>query len=79
VVPPWVDRLNRLANIFPQGVDVQNIMLCNAVSHQAAPFYSWLGVLKVQKNDNFFGFDFEFCTVSLIVMLKYEGFVKNIF
>ncbi len=35
--------------------------------------------LKVHKNENFFGFDFEFCTVSLIVMLKYEGFVKKIF
>ncbi len=33
--------------------------------------------LKVHKNENFFGFDFEFCTVSLLVMLKYEGFVKN--
>jgi hypothetical protein len=35
--------------------------------------------LKVHKNDNFFGFDFEFCTVSLLVMLKYESFVKNNF
>ena len=34
--------------------------------------------LKVNKNENFFGFDFEFCTVSLLVMLKYEGFVKTI-
>ncbi len=35
-------------------------------------------ILKVHKNENFFGFDFEFCTVSLLVMLKYEGFVKII-
>ncbi len=27
--------------------------------------------LKVHKNDNFFGSDFEFCTISLLVMLKY--------
>jgi hypothetical protein len=27
--------------------------------------------LKVHKNENFFGFDFEFCTVSLLVMSKY--------
>ncbi len=27
--------------------------------------------LKVYKNDNFFGSDFEFCTISLLVMLKY--------
>ncbi len=32
--------------------------------------------LKVHKNENFFGFDFEFCTISLLVMLKYLGFVK---
>jgi hypothetical protein len=27
--------------------------------------------LKVYKNENFFGFDFEFCTISLFVMSKY--------
>jgi hypothetical protein len=27
--------------------------------------------LKVHKNENFFGFDFEFCTISLLFMLKY--------
>ncbi len=27
--------------------------------------------LKVHKNENFFGSDFEFCTISLLVMLKY--------
>jgi hypothetical protein len=26
---------------------------------------------KVHKNENFFGFDFEFCTISLLVMSKY--------
>jgi hypothetical protein len=26
--------------------------------------------LKVHKNENFFGFDFEFCTISLFVMHK---------
>jgi hypothetical protein len=36
-------------------------------------------VLKVHKIENFFGFDFEFYTVSLLVMLKYEGFVTNYF
>ena len=35
--------------------------------------------LKVHKNENFFGFDFEFFTVSLLVMLKYDGLVKTIF
>ncbi len=27
--------------------------------------------LKVHKNENFFGSDFEFCTISLLVMLKF--------
>ncbi len=27
--------------------------------------------LKVHKNENFFGSDFKFCTISLLVMLKY--------
>jgi hypothetical protein len=27
--------------------------------------------LKVHKNENFFGFDYEFCTISLLVMSKY--------
>ncbi len=27
--------------------------------------------LKVHKIENFFGSDFEFCTISLLVMLKY--------
>ena len=35
-------------------------------------------LLKVHKNENFFGFYFEIRTVSLLVMLTYEGFViKN--
>ncbi len=34
-------------------------------------------MLKVHKNDNFFGSDFEFCTVSLLVIPKYKGFVKK--
>ncbi len=27
--------------------------------------------LKVHKIENIFGFDFEFCVISLLVMLKY--------
>ncbi len=27
-------------------------------------------ILKVHKNENFFGFDFEFCTISVLVMHK---------
>ncbi len=29
-----------------------------------------IGWLKVHKNENFFGFDFEFCTISMLVMHK---------
>ncbi len=29
-------------------------------------------VAKVHKIENFFGFDFEFCTISLVVMHKYQ-------
>jgi hypothetical protein len=36
-----------------------------------------VSVIKVHRNENFFGFDFEFCTVSLLVMLKNGGFVKK--
>ncbi len=39
----------------------------------------YLDALKVHKIENFFGFDFEFYTVSLLVMLKYEGFVTKMF
>ncbi len=33
--------------------------------------------LKVHKNKNFFGFDFEFCTISLIVVLEILRFCKK--
>ncbi len=36
-----------------------------------------LAILNVHKNDNFFGFDFEICTISLLVMLKYKVLYKN--
>ncbi len=35
--------------------------------------------LKVHKSENFFGFDFEFCTISLLVMSKYYNFAKKLF
>jgi hypothetical protein len=28
-------------------------------------------ILNVNQNENFFGFDFELCTISLLVILKY--------
>ncbi len=35
--------------------------------------------LKVHKNEIFFGSDFEFFAISLLVMFKYYGFVKKKF
>ncbi len=42
-----------------------NILLHENLS---PPLYS---TLKVHKIENFFGSDFEFCVISLLVMLKY--------
>jgi hypothetical protein len=42
-------------------------------------FLIYLYMVKVHKTENFFGSDFEFGTVSLLVKLKYLGFVKNCF
>jgi hypothetical protein len=39
-------------------------------------------LLKVNKNDNFFGSDFEFCTISLLVMLNIkilQKYLRNFF
>jgi hypothetical protein len=33
--------------------------------------------LKVHKKENFFGSDFEYCTFSLLVLLKYSDFVNK--
>ncbi len=35
--------------------------------------------LKVHKNENFFGFDFEFCTISLLVMSNIKILQKKLF
>ncbi len=44
-------------------------------------FQGWLNflTLKVHKIENFFGSDFEICTISLLVLLKYEDFVTPFF
>ncbi len=34
-------------------------------------FSHWSLPLKVHKNKNFFGSDLEFCTISLLVLLRY--------
>jgi hypothetical protein len=35
-------------------------------------------LLKVHKVENYFSSEFEFCTISLLVLLKYYDFVKKI-
>ncbi len=35
------------------------------------PWNRFSGSLKVHKDEKFLGSDFEFCTISLLVMLKY--------
>ncbi len=42
-----------------------------SVSYGASNFCYFFIQLKVHKNENFFGFDFEFCTISVLVMSKY--------
>jgi hypothetical protein len=41
--------------------------------------YTYILYLKVHKIENLFGFDVELYTVSLLVMLNYEGFVTKHF
>ncbi len=36
-------------------------------------------LLKVHKNENFFGFDLEFCTISMLVMDKKLDFGEKFF
>jgi hypothetical protein len=51
-------------------IDWDSIALSNSkctLSTDGAAYYE---NLKAHKNENFFGFDFEFCTISLLVMYK---------
>jgi hypothetical protein len=41
-------------------------LLCRVIKYDQKISF----LLKVHKNENFFGFDFEFCTISLLVMHK---------
>ena len=41
-----------------------------SVMNTAASLCKTSHPLKVHKNENFFGFDFEFCTISFLVMHK---------
>ncbi len=50
-----------------------NIEILAKIEGKEAKFFSkiYKGHLKVHKIEIFFGFDFEICTISLLVMSKY--------
>ncbi len=49
------------------------------VERLASAIQPTLVQLKVHKIEIFFGFDFEICIISLLVMSKYEDFTKKFF
>ncbi len=55
---------------FTRGEDIKfgALYICNA---SRGDITKNVRGLKVHKNENFFGFDFEFCTISSLVMSKY--------
>ncbi len=62
VVSSCVHVAERL-NEFESVRDNPDLVTGTRSGHSAAS-------LKVHKNENFFGFDFEFCTISVLVMHK---------
>ncbi len=48
---------------------VFSIFILDGLEIAKAPFHATVP-LKIHKNENFFGFDSEFCTISLLVMHK---------
>jgi hypothetical protein len=60
-LPPPFRILNRRGTILNGGARFSN--QTNPAEHRSC-------YLKVHKNDNFFGFNFEFCTISMLVMYK---------
>jgi hypothetical protein len=86
--PRWFSTLSTTRCAFCENqsavlhIHLQKLYLCKGAAGinfdmRCKPVYRSL--LKVHKNENFFGSDFEFCTISLLVMLKIQGFVKKIF
>jgi hypothetical protein len=46
------------------------VLTPNMLYYLTYMYYCPVCFLKVHKNENFFGFNFEFCTISLLVMHK---------
>ncbi len=47
-----------------------SLLLCVAYAVEASFDKKGVSLLKVHKNENFFAFDFEFCTISMLIMHK---------
>ena len=65
IVHPFIPTTN-VPQLFKNGTVSSKGLLCAAA-------------LKVHKIEIFFGFDFEMCNISLLVMSKYSGFTKKNF
>jgi hypothetical protein len=57
--------------LLPTGIGERFIQTISNLGHAALLRRRELPPLKVHKIENFFGSDFEFCVISLLVMLKY--------
>ncbi len=61
IIKPTETRINREKYTF---CVIKSLDLIKKFKKWARP------LLKVHKNENYFGFDFEFCTISMLVMHK---------
>jgi hypothetical protein len=62
------------------GARTEHLALSRCVNWTSCAIQVWgLNILKVHKIEIFFGFDFEICIISLLVMWKYKDFTKKIF
>jgi hypothetical protein len=59
------------ADIYPPDAFLQIYFPIMQVLDTCFTFHKFGLSLKVHKIENFFGSDFEFCTISLLVMFKY--------
>ncbi len=67
-------------SIYQYSLVLGNFWLYNKIkTHREQYVYIDDNRLKVHKIENFFGSEIEFYTISLLVGLKYKGFVKKFF
>jgi hypothetical protein len=64
----FLDFENQKVEILPHFFILENAGSGNALHLNPDPRADFQ--LKVHKNENLFGFDFEFCTISMLVMHK---------